>query len=58
MTARILNAQIHDIAQGGIALMDKTGFFYEPEAIGMETAWDKIHYNPVLGKAMQWNFDQ
>ena len=58
MTARKLHAQIHDIAQGGIALMDKTGWFYEPEAVGMETVWDKIHYNPVLGKPMQWNFDQ
>lgn len=58
MTARALNAQIHDIAQGGIALMDKTGWFYEPEAIGMETVWDKIHYNPVLGKTMQWDFEQ
>ena len=45
MTARRLNAQIHDIAQGGIALRDHTGWFYEPEAIGMETAWNKIHYD-------------
>ena len=58
MTARKLHAQIHDIAQGGIALMDKTGWFYEPEAVGMETVWDKIHYNPMLGKPIQWNFDQ
>ena len=58
MMARALNAQIHDIAQGGIALMDKTGWFYEPEAIGMETVWDKIHYNPALGKTMQWNFER
>lgn len=58
MTARKLNAQIHDIAQGGIALMDKTGWFCEPEAIGMETVWDKIHYNPMLGKTMNWNFRQ
>jgi len=56
MTARKLNAEIHDIAQGGIALLDKTGWFCEPEAIGMETVWDKIHYNPALGAPMQWDF--
>ncbi len=57
MTARRLNAQIHDIAQGGIALMDKTGWFYEPDAIGMEATWDTIHYNPVFGMPVKWNFD-
>lgn len=58
MTARKLNAQIHDIAQGGIALIDKTGWFHEPEAVGMESAWDKIHYNTVLAEPMQWDFTQ
>lgn len=56
MTARKLDAQIHDIAQGGIALMDGTGWFYEPEAVGMETVWDKVHYNPALGKKTAWDF--
>ena len=27
--------------------MDHTGWFYEPEAIGMETAWNKIHTRAV-----------
>lgn len=56
MTARKLDAQIHDIAQGGIALMDGTGWFNEPKAIGMETAWDKLHYNPIFGPAVPWDF--
>lgn len=56
MTARKLNAEIHDIAQGGIALMDNTGWFYEPNAIGMERTWDTIHYNPAFGKPVKWNF--
>nr|WP_304578831.1 GDSL-type esterase/lipase family protein [uncultured Acetatifactor sp.] len=56
MTARKLDAQIHDIAQGGIALLDGTGWFNEPEAIGMETAWDKLRYNPVFGPAVPWDF--
>lgn len=58
MTARKLDAQLHDIAQGGIALMDKTGWFYEPERIGMETAWNKIHYNPTFGESTDWDFSQ
>lgn len=58
MTARRLNAQIHDVAQGGIALRDHTGWFYEPEAIGMETAWNKIHYNPLFGNATEWDFSK
>lgn len=58
MTARKLNAQIHDIAQGGIALMDKTGWFCEPEAVGMETAWDKIHYHPLFGAPVEWDFSK
>lgn len=56
MTARKLHAQIHDIAQGGMALMDNTGWFHEPEAVGMETAWDKIHYHPALGAPLPWDF--
>lgn len=58
MTARKLNAEIHDIAQGGIALLDGTGWFLEPEAVGMESVWDKVHYNPVLGRQTKWDFSQ
>lgn len=58
MTARKLNAQIHDIAQGGIALLDRTGWFYEPEAVGMESAWDKVHYNPQFHCVTKWDFTQ
>ena len=56
MTARKLDAQIHDIAQGGIALMDETGWFCEPKYVGMEKIWDKIQYNLQLGKAKSWDF--
>ena len=58
ITARKLHAQIHDIAQGGIALMDKTGWFQEPEQIGMESAWDKINYDPFHGTVTKWDFTQ
>lgn len=56
MMARRLNAQIHNTSQGGIALMDQTGWFLQPEAVGMETVWDKIHYNPFFGKSTTWDF--
>lgn len=56
--ARKLNARLHNIAQGGIALMDRTGWFHAPETIGMETVWDKIHYNPVFKKNAKWDFKQ
>ena len=58
MTARKLHAQIHDIAQGGIALLDNTGWFLEPEAVGMESTWDKIQYNPYYGKLIPWDFQE
>lgn len=58
MAARKLNAEIHDIAQGGIALLDGTGWFLEPNAVGMQTVWDKVHYNPVFGKQTQWDFSK
>lgn len=58
MTARKLNAQINDIAQGGIALMDGTGWYREPQALGMLSMWDKMHYAPELGEAVCWDFSR
>lgn len=56
IAARKLNAQLYDIAQGGIALMDRTGWFKEPDAVGMESAWDKLQYNPDFGASRPWDF--
>lgn len=56
--ARKLNAELHDIAQGGIALLDGTGYYEEPNAVGMESAWDKVHYSPSLGPSTSWDFTQ
>ncbi|MCI9125394.1 MAG: electron transporter RnfD [Eubacterium sp.] len=58
MTARRLHAQLHDIAQGGIALMDHTGWFNDERLIGMEQVWDKLHYNPQLGGTDAWDFSR
>lgn len=56
ITARKLHAQLHDIAQGGIALMDGTGWFCPPNFIGMETIWDQMHYQPEFGEMVSWDF--
>lgn len=56
LCARKLNAEIHDIAQGGIALLDKTGYFAGPDYVGMESCYDKVCYNPQLGKLSDWDF--
>lgn len=58
ITARKLNAQIHTIAQGGIALLDKTGYFHAPNYIGMETAYDKLSYNTDIAPSTLWDFRQ
>lgn len=58
IAARKLNAQIHDIAQGGIALLDGTGWFSAPAYPGMETVWDKVHYCPELGGMTDWDFSR
>jgi len=56
MTARKLNAQIHNIAQGGIALLDHTGWFAAPDYIGMEQVYNKLQYNPETGEVNTWDF--
>lgn len=58
MTARRLNAQIHDIAQGGIALLNGTGWFAEPEYMGMEDVYDKIQYYPAPPVEQKWDFSK
>lgn len=58
MTARKLNAELHNISQGGVALLDGTGWFKEPKSVGMETMWDKVHYNPVFGELALWDFSK
>ncbi len=54
--ARLLNAELHDIATGGMALLDGTGYFYGPDCIGMLQSWDKVNYYPPFGLATPWDF--
>ncbi len=55
--ARLMNAELHDIATGGMALLDGTGYFCWPDYIGMESTWDKVNYYPPLGPATPWDFN-
>ena len=57
--ARKLNAQIHDIAQGGICLLDDAGWFAGPTACkGMFSMYDKIQYHTDLGVQKRWDFSK
>ena len=56
--ARLLNAELHDIATGGMALLDKTGYFFGPDYIGLESAWDKVNYYPPFGESTPWDFSR
>lgn len=58
MTARKLGAELHDTSQGGIALLDKTGWFLEPDYLGVESCYDKIEYCPVLSPVKHWDFNK
>jgi len=58
MTARNLKANVNIIAQSGIALLDNSGYFHAPKSIGMESIYDKLHFNPSLGKVTDWNFKE
>ena len=47
--ARKLNAEFHNNSQGGIALLDHTGYFYGPDIetlTGLESTYDKLSYVP------------
>lgn len=57
-TVRKLNGQFHNIAQGGIAVFDKTGYFHWPDFIGMESVYDKMCYFPEGGEITKWDFSR
>lgn len=58
ITARNLGAQIHNIAQGGIAIFDNTGYYHAPNYIGMESVYNKLCYFPEGAKGVTpWDFE-
>lgn len=56
--ARLLNAELHDIATGGMALLDGAGYFYGPDYIGLASSWDKVNYYPPFGAPTAWDFSR
>ncbi|HOT62123.1 MAG TPA: GDSL-type esterase/lipase family protein [Treponemataceae bacterium] len=57
LTARELGAELHNNAQGGIAVLDGTGFFAN-RTLGLVSTWDKLRYNPAFGPATEWDFSR
>ena len=55
--AKKLNAELHDIAQGGIALLDGTGYFCSDKLTGMVNCYDKTEYSPYAERK-QWDFSR
>ena len=59
---RRLNAQVHDNAQGGIALLNRTGFFCGPDRenmLGVESTYDKLSYVPYSRQGLtKWDFSR
>lgn len=57
--ARNFNAQVYNCAQGGIAIFDNTGYYHDPDRIGMQTAYDKLYYFPESEKGyVKWDFSR
>ncbi|MBR4555093.1 MAG: electron transporter RnfD [Ruminococcus sp.] len=58
ITARNLGAEINNIAQGGIAVFDRTGYYHAPDTIGMETVYNKTVYFPEECGYTEWDFSR
>ena len=56
--ARMLHAECHLTSQGGIAVLDDTGYFHFPEGIGMVQTWDRLCYFPEAGEYTKWDFSR
>ncbi len=58
--ARKLNAEFCNNSQGGLALLDHTGYFYGPDIetlTGLESTYDKLSYIPYAPCGVsQWDF--
>lgn len=55
--ARKLNADLHLQGQGGIALLDGTGYYCSDRLTGMLSCYDKIQYSPYRPRK-DWDFSK
>ncbi len=59
IAARTLHARLRDIAQGGIALLDDTGWYQVNERyVGMWQMYDKIQYNAAMCTPKAYDFKE
>lgn len=63
LTARRLGAELHNVSQGGVSLIDGIGWFPYPlgrygRQIGQQSMWDAIEYHPAFGVSKQWEFSR
>lgn len=57
--ARKLNAEFYNNSQGGLALFDKTGYFYDKDLTGLETTYNKLSYVPYAAMGLtEWDFSR
>jgi hypothetical protein len=56
MAAERLGACLHNNSQGGLALLDNTGYFLAPMSLGLESLYNKLRPNPQLGDIEPWDF--
>ncbi|MBR3493915.1 MAG: electron transporter RnfD [Clostridia bacterium] len=56
--SRLLGAECHLTSQGGIAVLDRTGYFHWPDGIGMVRTWDRLCYFPEAGEYTKWDFSR
>lgn len=58
IAARKLGAELHASAQGGLALLDETGWFHGPDYVGLLTTYNKLKYNTQIEPYTDWDFNQ
>lgn len=56
--ARKLGAELHNISQSGIPLLNGSGWVMPPALPGMESVWDKLHYHPQWKRTDRWDFSR
>ncbi len=60
--ARKLNAEFNNNSQGGLSLLDHTGYFYGPSTetlTGLESTYDKLSYVPYAPCGVsEWDFSR
>lgn len=55
ITSRLLNAQINNVSQGGMAVLDGTGYCFAPYFPGLESTYTKLQYISYYDKK-EWDF--